>query len=253
MKTSYKKNMDKSRGKLLEELAKSYFSIKLNKKSFLHVFGPVKFPMELDKVRYEFNWYIWTQEDYEMKFDCLLEYLKEHSTEQNYNSILTYGDFTGVQLPYVRIHSCCLSGDVFHSTRCDCGEQLNSSLEMIIKNNSGAIVYVARHEGRGIGLFAKALANKIQDYGYDTFEANNLLNFDDDERKYDDVAAILKYFRKEKSVVLLGNNPEKINYIIAKGVKVDSVEELQGFDNKDNANYLHAKIIRAEKMIKFLK
>ncbi len=118
----------------------------------------------------------------------------------------------------VRIHSQCLTGDVFHSLRCDCRAQLELSLEMIAAEGRGLVLY-EKKEGRGIGLLNKLRAYQLQDGGADTVEANEQLGFDADLREYELPAAILRFLRIP-SVRLLTNNPDKIAALEAYGVKV---------------------------------
>lgn len=118
----------------------------------------------------------------------------------------------------VRIHSQCLTGDVFHSLRCDCRAQLELSLEMIAGEGRGMVLY-EKKEGRGIGLLNKLRAYQLQDGGADTVEANERLGFDADLREYELPAAILRFLRVP-SVRLLTNNPDKIAALEAHGVKV---------------------------------
>ena len=110
-------------------------------------------------------------------------------------------------LPFIRIHSECLTGDVFKSIKCDCGEQLDFAMKKIAKEG-GMIIYL-RQEGRGIGLFNKVNAYAFQDIGYDTVEANEKLGFEADLRKYDLVPKILKEFKINK-IKLMTNNPRKL-------------------------------------------
>ena len=110
----------------------------------------------------------------------------------------------------IRIHSECLTGDSFKSLKCDCGEQLEYSLDYIQKNN-GLIIYL-RQEGRGIGLFNKVNAYALQDKGLDTIKANHELGFKADERTYEIVDFILKFYKINK-VNLLTNNPEKLDFL----------------------------------------
>ncbi len=111
-------------------------------------------------------------------------------------------------MPLVRVHSECLTGDVLGSKKCDCGEQLHVALERIAKE--GGLLIYHRQEGRNIGLFNKVNAYALQDQGYDTIEANHQLGFRADERTYDIVVEILKSF-KIKKLRLLTNNPKKLD------------------------------------------
>ena len=118
----------------------------------------------------------------------------------------------------VRIHSQCFTGDTFHSLRCDCGEQMERSLQLIEDAGCGILVYQMQ-EGRGIGLLNKIRAYGLQDKGVDTVEANVQLGFEADERSYGYCAEILKYFGV-KRVKLLSNNPNKIRGLEAEGIEV---------------------------------
>lgn len=120
--------------------------------------------------------------------------------------------------PLVRIHSQCLTGDVFHSLRCDCRSQLELALDQIVAEQRGLLIY-EHQEGRGIGLLNKLRAYELQDHGLDTVEANEELGFDADLRDYALPAAILKYFEVSE-VRLLSNNPEKVAAIEKAGIKV---------------------------------
>jgi GTP cyclohydrolase II len=120
--------------------------------------------------------------------------------------------------PLVRIHSQCLTGDVFHSLRCDCRAQLELALEAIVAEGRGLLIY-EHQEGRGIGLINKLRAYELQDLGADTVEANEQLGFESDLRDYALPAAILRYFHL-KSVRLLSNNPEKVEAVESAGVRV---------------------------------
>jgi GTP cyclohydrolase II len=120
--------------------------------------------------------------------------------------------------PLVRIHSECLTGDVFHSLRCDCRSQLELSLNLIAEESRGLLIY-EHQEGRGIGLLNKLRAYELQDGGADTVEANERLGFEADLRHYEMPAEILLYF-KVKSVRLLSNNPDKIAALEHAGIQV---------------------------------
>ncbi len=133
--------------------------------------------------------------------------------------VLRMGDITsGAEPPLVRIHSQCLTGDVFHSLRCDCRSQLELSLNLIAEEGRGLLIY-EHQEGRGIGLLNKLRAYELQDDGADTVEANERLGFEADLRNYEMPAEILRYF-KVKSVRLLSNNPDKIEALERAGIHV---------------------------------
>lgn len=120
--------------------------------------------------------------------------------------------------PLVRIHSQCLTGDVFHSMRCDCRQQLELALSMITEAGAGILIY-EQQEGRGIGLMAKLQAYELQDKGFDTVEANEQLGFDADYRQYALPAEILKQLGV-REVRLISNNPEKVAAVEAAGIPV---------------------------------
>ena len=130
---------------------------------------------------------------------------------------LRMGDLAG-DPPLVRIHSQCLTGDVFHSLRCDCRAQLEIALEAIAGEGRGLLIY-EHQEGRGIGLLNKLRAYELQDDGADTVEANQRLGFDTDLRSYGLPGAILNFFGV-KAVRLLSNNPEKVKAVEDAGVMV---------------------------------
>jgi GTP cyclohydrolase II len=132
--------------------------------------------------------------------------------------VLKMGELTGGPPPLVRIHSQCLTGDVFHSLRCDCRAQLEIALRSIAQEGRGLIVY-EHQEGRGIGLLNKLRAYELQDQGADTVEANERLGFASDLRSYQLPGAILQYFGL-KAVRLLSNNPQKVEAVERAGVEV---------------------------------
>jgi GTP cyclohydrolase II len=131
--------------------------------------------------------------------------------------VLKMGDLSGPP-PLLRIHSQCLTGDVFHSLRCDCRAQLEIALKLIAEEGRGLLIY-EHQEGRGIGLLNKLRAYELQDQGADTVEANERLGFDSDLRSYQLPGAILQYFRLQ-AVRLLSNNPEKVQAVERAGVVV---------------------------------
>ncbi|MDU7412079.1 MAG: GTP cyclohydrolase II [Anaerococcus sp.] len=150
-----------------------------------------------------------------------------------------------------RIHSECLTGDVFASRRCDCGSQLHKSLEMIEKEGSGVLVYL-RQEGRGIGLFNKIKAYKLQEEGYDTVDANIKLGFPADMRNYRIAADILKELGV-KSVRLLTNNPDKIEQVEKYNIKVNNRVPIEIHSNEIDKIYLKTKADRMRHDLKEFK
>jgi len=160
--------------------------------------------------------------------------------------VLRMGDLAGDPAPLVRIHSQCLTGDVFHSLRCDCRAQLELSLARIAAEERGLLIY-EHQEGRGIGLLNKLRAYELQDHGADTVEANERLGFEVDMRSYELPGAILRFFGLTK-VRLLSNNPEKVEAVERAGVQVierlpclvDPVDSAQAYlrTKKDKMGHL---------------
>jgi len=141
--------------------------------------------------------------------------------------------------PLVRIHSQCLTGDVFSSLRCDCGDQLKMAMRAVQRAGNGAIIYHPE-EGRGIGILNKLRAYELQDQGADTVEANRKLGFADDERDYSACAEILKdlgFFR----ISLLSNNPDKMKALERAGIKVARMVSIEVPPRRFSRNYLKTK------------
>ncbi|MBU8906252.1 bifunctional 3,4-dihydroxy-2-butanone-4-phosphate synthase/GTP cyclohydrolase II [Desertibacillus haloalkaliphilus] len=149
------------------------------------------------------------------------------------------GDIDSTEPVLVRVHSECLTGDVFGSLRCDCGLQLDAALKQIEEEGSGVLLYM-RQEGRGIGLLNKMKTYKLQEEGYDTVEANEILGFAPDLRDYGIGAQILRDLGVGK-MRLLTNNPRKLKGLMGYGLEVTSRIPLQMPHNKENENYLRTK------------
>jgi GTP cyclohydrolase II len=152
--------------------------------------------------------------------------------------VLKMGDISG-DPPLVRVHSQCLTGDVFHSLRCDCRAQLELALEAIAGEGRGLLIY-EHQEGRGIGLMNKLRAYQLQDQGADTVEANEQLGFEADLRGYTMPGAILRFFGL-RAVRLMSNNPEKIEALERAGVTVTERVPCQVAPMDSTEDYLRTK------------
>ncbi|PSV28442.1 GTP cyclohydrolase [Photobacterium sp. GB-27] len=140
--------------------------------------------------------------------------------------------------PLVRMHSECLTGDVFHSSRCDCGEQLDETIEKM--GELGGIILYLRQEGRGIGLYNKIDAYKLQSEGMNTYEANNHLGFGDDLRDFSEAAYMLKALGLTE-IRLVTNNPKKIRELSENGINIVEVVGTKAHVKDGNESYLKTK------------
>ncbi len=152
------------------------------------------------------------------------------------------------KIPMVRVHSECLTGDIFHSKRCDCQNQLEAALRKINEYGKGALVYIRGHEGRGIGLVNKIKAYALQEKGQDTVQANISLGFQPDLRNYGIGAQILRDLGYTK-FKLITNNPRKIIALKGYGLEVTERIELKTPLNKYNERYMHTKVDKMEHLI----
>jgi 3,4-dihydroxy 2-butanone 4-phosphate synthase/GTP cyclohydrolase II len=153
--------------------------------------------------------------------------------------VMARGQFYAETETLVRIHSQCLTGDVFGSTKCDCGQQLRSAMKLIAEEGRGAIVY-QHQEGRGIGIINKIRAYSLQDAGADTIEANERLGLPVDLRQYDQCAEILSDLGIRR-IRLMSNNPDKFNALRRFGLEVVDSVPLQVNFHKTLARYLRTK------------
>jgi 3,4-dihydroxy 2-butanone 4-phosphate synthase/GTP cyclohydrolase II len=158
---------------------------------------------------------------------------------QRDHAIIAFNPQITADPTYLRIHSECFTGDVLGSQRCDCGEQLKAAMDLIVEKGSGYIIYLRNHEGRGIGLAEKIKAYQLQDRGLDTVEANIALGHQVDAREWSDAVEILSEL-EIKSVVLMTNNPEKIQALSDAGIE-STVLSLPIAANKFNKKYLDTK------------
>ncbi|MEZ8880393.1 GTP cyclohydrolase II [Vibrio lentus] len=142
-------------------------------------------------------------------------------------------------IPLVRMHSECLTGDVFHSSRCDCGEQLDETIQ--IMGETGGVILYLRQEGRGIGLYNKIDAYRLQSEGMNTYEANNHLGFGDDLRDFTEAAEMLRALGTTK-IRLVTNNPKKINELKEFGIEIAEVVNTSAHIKSGNESYLKAKV-----------
>lgn len=152
---------------------------------------------------------------------------------------LVHGDVT-TGTPLVRVHSECLTGDVLHSRRCDCGPQLEAAQRQVVEAGAGIVVYVRGHEGRGIGLLGKLRAYAEQDAGEDTVDANLNLGLPVDARDYTHAAQILRDLGVGR-VRLLSNNPTKVDALTSLGIEVSERVPLAGGVTAENLRYLRTK------------
>jgi len=203
----------------------------------INLLGPIPLPLNLPGVETTVQWYAAVRSTELKQVEALAADLRARGGQHLFshlvsplavNSVLVVGEPS--DNPLVRVHSNCLTGDVFGSQRCECGPQLSSAIARISEDPAGGyLVYMAGHEGRGIGLWAKAATYLLQDAGEDTYQANRSLGLPDDSRDFTDAGILLKYFISNEPFRLLTNNPKKINDLAELGLnKVTSVKHVVG-------------------------
>ncbi len=170
--------------------------------------------------------------------DFVLSAFTDHQGDPMPHLSLKHPDMDPSQPVVTRVHSECLTGDIFHSLKCDCGQQLMSSLK-IINKHKGILIYL-RQEGRGIGIINKILAYRHQEKGLDTIEANEAIGLEADYRDYKVAARILKSFGIDQ-IKLLTNNPDKISNLTENGITVVDRLPLIIKPNDTNKSYLKTK------------
>jgi GTP cyclohydrolase II len=153
--------------------------------------------------------------------------------------LIIFGNPDNSRAPLVRLHSECLTGDVFGSLRCDCGQQLSNAIALL-QAQSGYLIYL-RQEGRGIGLYNKLAAYRLQDEGLDTYQANTALGFGKDLRDYRPAAAMLKTIGAT-TIRLLTNNPDKVAQLERSNIKIKERISTPVYANPHNLRYLSAKV-----------
>jgi GTP cyclohydrolase II len=220
-------------------------------KLILNVLGPIPMPIDIGGQLRTFQWYAFVRQTELQEATRIADSLRgrgeQHlfsvlSNNMSVNSILVLGNFREHANPLVRVHSCCLTGDVFGSKRCECGPQLDRAFERIDQEGTGAVIYMSGHEGRGIGLWAKAVTYLLQDNGEDTYQANRSLGLPDDSRDFTDAAAILLHLRGgDRPLRLMTNNPVKLAHLTTGGLHQLQAEKHVVGVNTANRRYLDAK------------
>ncbi|GAB2659172.1 GTP cyclohydrolase II [Vibrio panuliri] len=183
----------------------------------------------------------------ESKIDAEILSFNGLKTEKEHVAVVFKHADTTQDVPLVRMHSECLTGDVFHSSRCDCGEQLDETIEKM--GEAGGIILYLRQEGRGIGLYNKIDAYRLQSQGMNTYEANNHLGFGDDLRDFTEAAQMLLALGVSK-IRLVTNNPKKVRELKEHGIEIVEVVNTLAHIKDGNENYLKAKISHGKHLLK---
>jgi GTP cyclohydrolase II len=217
----------------------------------ISVLGPIPLPLDIGDAKVDVLWYACVRNTELAKLQELADELRAQNAQESFatlatsmavNSVLVIGDPEHWRNPLVRVHSSCLTGDVFGSQRCECGPQLHAALQRIDGDDEGGLlVYMSGHEGRGIGLWAKAATYLLQDAGEDTYQANRSLGLPDDSRDFSDAATLLRFFLGQRPFRLLTNNPKKVADLSKHGLTgITPVRHVCGV-NANNRRYLEAK------------
>ena len=235
-----------ARGKMLDaRLPPSPDSLALN------LLGPIPLPLGRGQNHPTVNWFAAVRSTELSEVEALATSLTDSGGQHLFsslassmavNSVLVIGKPGESESPLVRVHSSCLTGDVFGSRRCECGPQMEAAIDRIAQEPGGGyLIYMAGHEGRGIGLWAKAATYLLQDEGEDTYQANRSLGLPDDSRDFSEAAALLWYFVGNRPIRLLTNNPKKIDDLNSFGLSsITAVKHVVGVDDC-NRRYLNAK------------
>ena len=217
----------------------------------ISVLGPIPLPLRLCGAHFDVEWYACVRNTELGKIEELADDLREQNGQRSFatlasymavNSVMIVGDPANWTSPLIRVHSSCLTGDVFGSERCECGPQMQTALERITADEQGGmLVYMSGHEGRGIGLWAKAATYLLQDAGENTYQANESLGLPADSRDFSDAASLLRYFAAGKPIRLLTNNPKKVDDLGEFGITdITRIKHVTGV-TESNKRYLSAK------------
>lgn len=217
----------------------------------ISILGPIPLPLEIGEQHVDVDWYACVRNTELSKVQELADQMRAQHTQPLFanlassmavNCVLIIGDPRSWTNPLMRVHSSCLTGDVFGSQRCECGPQLQRAIEEIKGDEQGGmLVYMSGHEGRGIGLWAKAATYILQDAGENTYQANRSLGLPDDSRDFSDAATLILHFYGSGPFRLLTNNPKKITDLNEHGLdQITAVKHVTGVTHS-NRRYLEAK------------
>ncbi len=221
-----------------------------NGEASISMLGPIPMPRLVGDGEVLFRWYVFVRRlQLRNVFEAAAQaygggeeaFRELVQASMSVSSVVTSPGFLEADAPLVRVHSCCMTGDVFGSRRCECGPQLDMAFERIHREGGGAVVYMSGHEGRGIGLWAKAITYLLQDDGQDTYEANASLGLPEDSRDFTDAAVVLRYLLGGKHVRLLSNNPLKREHLELGGQHVAEMVPFTAGVCDHNLRYMRAK------------
>ena len=224
-----------------------------DERPYISLLGPIPLPHHRTGDRVTFEWYVFVRR---VELNKVLEaaalvpsggesrFRELLQANMSVSSVLATPGFSDHPSPLVRVHSCCMTGDVFGSMRCECGPQLERAFEMIHAEGEGAVVYMSGHEGRGIGLWAKAITYLLQDAGQDTYQANVSLGLPEDSRDFTDAAVVLRYLIGGRPVRLLSNNPLKREHLERAGQPVQEMISLVSGVTEHNLRYMRSKRVK---------
>jgi len=215
----------------------------------INILGPIPLPVHLPSVHLTVQWYATVRSTELGQVETLASDLWERGGQHLFSHLASFMAVNSVLMigtpgdnPLLRVHSNCLTGDVFGSERCECGPQLHTAIERIAADPQGGyLIYMAGHEGRGIGLWAKAATYLLQDGGENTYQANRTLGLPEDSRDFSDAASLIKHFVGNRPMRLLTNNPKKLEDLAEYGLTHISPQKHVTGVNDWNKRYLNAK------------